>query len=98
MVPLVHLRHPGSSCTSIDPHLLPIYATSERAPAVSRHRDSSDDLDDAPRIFALERLVEIEHADELVARVRGLADQQPEIHQCEHDVADVSGGAHAPVL
>ncbi len=52
----------------------------------------------APRIFALECLIEIEDFHELVARVGGLAHEQSQIHEREHDVADVTAAAYAPVL
>src|SRR5262245_26603849 len=51
-----------------------------------------------PRIVALERAVEIENIREFVFRVGRLADQQPELDQREHDIADVTGALDAPVL
>src|SRR5579884_2121224 len=55
-------------------------------------------LDSTPRILALECSIEIKHLDELVARVRGLAHQQTQIDECEHDISNVGRAAHAPVL
>src|SRR5260221_3853695 len=52
----------------------------------------------APRIVALERLIEVEDFAELVPRVRRLAHQQLEIHEREDDVAEVCGRVHAPVI
>lgn len=52
----------------------------------------------APRIFALERLVELVHARELVAAVAWLAPQEAQVDEREHDVADIGGGSHPPVL
>src|ERR1700719_87423 len=51
-----------------------------------------------PGIIAVERVLEVEHAGEIVARVAGLAEQQAKIHQGEHDVPEVGGGCDAPVL
>jgi len=51
-----------------------------------------------PRIVALERLIEAEHIRKVEARVGGLADEEPEIDQREHDVAEIGGGPHAPVV
>src|SRR2546421_11122659 len=61
-------------------------------------RAASRQLDTAPRIFALERAVEVEDADELLAPVSRLADEESEVDEREDDVADVGGGADAPVV
>ena len=66
-----HLRHAGSS---------------EGRSIVFRSGWSSDELR-APRVVALERLIEIEDGDELVSGVGRLAHEQLELHQGEHDVA-----------
>src|ERR1051325_2266437 len=52
----------------------------------------------APRVFPLERLIEFEDIVELVARVRRLAHQQPEIHQGEDHVAEVRRRFDSPAL
>src|SRR3712207_6184293 len=51
-----------------------------------------------PGVVALERLPELEHAHELVARVGREADEEAEVHQREHDVAEVRGAPDAPVV
>src|SRR3954462_14924865 len=62
-----------------------------------RRCDRSDELS-APGIVALERLVEVEDGDELVARVRRLTHEQLELDQREDDVADVARGVDPPAL
>ncbi len=52
----------------------------------------------APGILALECLIEIKHVDELAPGVGGLAHEQTEIDEGEHDGADVATGPHSPVL
>src|SRR4051794_15257391 len=52
----------------------------------------------APRVVARKGLIEVEDAGELVAGIGGLAHQQLEVHEREDNIADVRGGAHAPVL
>src|SRR5215211_3495835 len=61
-------------------------------------RGASDAMRPIPRVVALERLLELEHADELVARVAREADEKAEVDEGEDDVAEVGGAAHAPVL
>ena len=51
-----------------------------------------------PGVVALERLVEVEDPEELIARIGRLAHEQLELDEGEHDVADVGGAANAPVL
>ena len=46
----------------------------------------------------LEGLVEAEHIREIEARIGRLTDQKAEVDEGEDDVANVGGGAHAPVI
>src|SRR5438067_2522363 len=64
---------------------------------LQRRSECSDELS-APGIVALERLIEVEHSQELVARVRGLAHEQLELDQREHHVADVERVVNPPAL
>ena len=43
-------------------------------------------------------MIEVEDVGKLIARIRGLAHQQLELDEREHDVADVGSAAYAPVL
>src|ERR1041385_3389811 len=51
-----------------------------------------------PGILPLERLIELEDVEELVARVGRLAHQQAEIHEREDHVAKVRRGFDSPAL
>src|SRR5688500_7440634 len=51
-----------------------------------------------PRIVALERVVESEDIREIETGVGGLADEEPQVHEGEHDISDVGRRAYAPVL
>src|SRR3954464_8043880 len=57
----------------------------------------SDELR-APRVVAFEGLVEVEHFEELVARVGGLAHEELQLDEREDDVADVGRAADPPML
>src|SRR5687767_2554444 len=52
----------------------------------------------APRILTLEGPIEVEDVGEIVARVGRLAEEESEIDEGEHDIADVGGAAHTPVV
>ncbi len=52
----------------------------------------------APRIFALEGLIEIEHVGELVAGVRRLAHEQSELDERKDRIAEIGRARHAPTL
>ena len=51
-----------------------------------------------PRIFAFESLLEIEYLAEIISRILRLADEQAEVDECEHNVANIAGAFHAPML
>jgi hypothetical protein len=44
-----------------------------------------------PRIVAPECLIEAEHIREVEARVRGLADEEPEVDEGENDISEIGG-------
>jgi len=52
----------------------------------------------SPGIITLERLIEAEHIREIEARVGGLTDEKAEVHEREHNVPEICGGANAPVI
>jgi hypothetical protein len=51
-----------------------------------------------PRIVAFENVVKLEHIDEVVTAIGGLTNQQAEIDQSEHNVADVGGATDSPMI
>src|ERR1041385_6728317 len=66
--------------------------------ARARPRVSLDRDRPAPRVFPLERLVEVEDVDELVAAVGRLAHEEPEVDQREYDIPDLAARPDAPML
>src|SRR6185503_4381794 len=69
----------------------------KRGPS-SSFLSASDRDRSAPRIFALEGLIELEHPNEFLTAVGRLAHEQPEIDKGEDHVADVAARPDAPML
>src|SRR6185312_14538773 len=81
------------------PHLLPLNACRPLVCSSDlRPGTRSTGLQHAPRIFSFERLVEVEHAGELIARVGWLADEQSFVDEVEDNLTDVGGRANTPVF
>ena len=52
----------------------------------------------APWVFAFEGVFEIEHAEEIVARIMRLTDEQSHVDEREDDIADVARTAQPPMF
>src|SRR6185295_16708659 len=59
---------------------------------------SRDGVRPAPRVLAIERLIEVEDAGELLARVGRLAHEKAEVDEREHDVAEIRSTLDSPAL
>src|SRR5579863_813078 len=68
------------------------------AAVVTATPDTLRPLGGVPGIILLERFVEIEDRQEIVARVGGLADQEIQLHQGEDDIAQIGRRVHTPVI
>src|SRR5664279_3660943 len=89
----------GATCSD---QTNPIVSSRQSRPdcsgAIATRQRSSNECRRIPWIFVLECAIEIVDADEVRAIVGGLADEIAEVHEHEHDVADVRRRAHTPVL
>src|SRR5581483_3645505 len=68
-------------------------------PDITRRRpDILRPLGGVPGIILLERFVEIEDRQEIVARVGRLTDQEVQLDEREDDIAEIRRRSHAPVI